>query len=148
MPAGSNVRPAGLDHATLASSATAAPPANALPVPLPLWIASWKPAAAAYPETVAIAASTASDMSFFDVFISPSCSRPWQSQTAWYGVTYWYHRPFFGARLGCYDILLLRRCNTRAPLFVDRNVGERGFGDLHAFFLDRVALRVDLDVYG
>ena len=42
---GNAVIPAGLYQTVLASSATAAPPANALPVPLPFWVAIPKPPA-------------------------------------------------------------------------------------------------------
>jgi len=44
---GSSVIAAGLYQATLESSAVAAPPAKALPVPLPLWVPMPKPPAAA-----------------------------------------------------------------------------------------------------
>src|SRR5450830_363105 len=47
LPEGSNVIAAGFDQATLASSATAAPPAKAFPVPLPLCVAIPKPPAIA-----------------------------------------------------------------------------------------------------
>jgi hypothetical protein len=47
--------PAGLYHTVLASSAIAAPPANALPIPEALFSASWKNAAEAGAEIPAMA---------------------------------------------------------------------------------------------
>ena len=51
---------AGLNHATLASSAAAAPPANALPVPLPLCVPIAKPPATAVEANPPRAVATAS----------------------------------------------------------------------------------------
>lgn len=50
---GNRAMPAGLENIVEASSAAAAPPANALPRPLGLISNSWKPDANAMPEPVA-----------------------------------------------------------------------------------------------
>jgi len=42
--------------------------------------------------------------------------------------------------------LLWRRYNTRAALLIDRDICERRFGDFHAFFFFRIALRINLDI--
>jgi len=42
--------------------------------------------------------------------------------------------------------LLWHRYNTRAALLIDRHVRERRFGDFHAFFFFRIALRINLDI--
>src|SRR5262245_24827413 len=64
---GISVIAAGLDQATLASSATAEPPAKALPVPLPLWVPIAKPAPKALDTIPPRAAPTASAIKFLDV---------------------------------------------------------------------------------
>src|SRR5688572_23712034 len=73
LPCGSSDMAAGLVQTTLASSAPAAPPEYALPVPEPFWVAMPKAPAAACPHAPPSAAPTASPSNVFLIASASAC---------------------------------------------------------------------------
>src|SRR5690606_6482591 len=138
LPCGSIDIAAGLVHTTLASSATAAPPANALPVAgvcVPI------PNAPAYAEPAAAANAAPIDNPIHVRFIcflpQVPCNRSYVKDPGAAIVHEGFGRSAF---------LVLRCYHTRTALVVDRVISERGLGHLHALVAQRAAVREHFDI--